>query len=363
MYTFLPEGRKRLWIAAVHAVIWVVYVGFMLAANKLSNPGITVIHAVLFMFPFCLVFYISLFWLNRYRKLGVLLSLVTFIGTFLALSLVAYIYMYRALPLANIQLYSNDQIREFVKYAVLGYIQYYAYAALYFIVHSFFRKERVLRKMQEDKYINELENARLKEQELKSQKEKLQAEYAFLRAQVNPHFLHNTLNTLYSQAQEYSETLASNISRLSNMMRYSFESIEYETDSVPVEKELRNLRRLIEMNNIRRNAVEIVDFSVDGEIQDQMVPPLSFITIVENAFKYGDLTNPDHPLVIRLILMPGYLRFYCRNKIMKKSLHDTSHNIGILNLKKRLQVLYNDKHTIIANSANGFYTIELTIKT
>src|SRR5690606_8010228 len=115
----------------------------------------------------------------------------------------------------------TNQIREFIKYAVLGYIQYYAYAVLYFAISNFIKKEREYRKVQEEKFYKERENARLKEQELNTQKEKLQAEYAFLRAQVNPHFLHNTLNTLYSQALEHSDILASNISKLSNMMRYS----------------------------------------------------------------------------------------------------------------------------------------------
>ena len=86
--------------------------------------------------------------------------------------------------------------------------------------------------MQEEKLLNELENSKLKQQELKSQKDKLLLEYAFLRSQVNPHFLHNTLNVLFSQALEHSEELADNISKLSRIMRYSLESVEYESDKV-----------------------------------------------------------------------------------------------------------------------------------
>ncbi len=363
MFTFLSEGNKKIWVITTHVLLWVAYIALMLAANKLSDPTITVAHAVLFMLPLCLVFYLSLFWLNRYKRMGVWKSLLSFIVTFLILGLITYMYMYRTLPSANIHLYTTDQIREFLKYAVLGYIQYYAYAVLYFAVSNFIKKERAFRKVQEEKLLKELENARLKEQEQKSQKEKLQTEYAFLRAQVNPHFLHNTLNTLYSQALEYSDSLASNISKLSNMMRYSFESIEYESDSVPIEKELKNLSRLIDMNQIRRSGENLVDFKIEGEIKNQMVPPLSFITIVENAFKYGDFTATGQPLFIRLFLKPRSIRFLCCNKIRSKANHSSSHQVGLQNLQKRLQALYKNNFHIIVSRRQGVYTTELIINT
>lgn len=361
MYSFLPGGNKKFWIVAIHTAVWIVYICFLFIANKLSDPSVKASHAILFMLPFCLVFYISVFWLKRYRKMGTFLSIASFIGTFIVLSLLAYAYMYKALPSANIQLYTSAEIREFFKYAVLGYIQYYSYALLYFVVNGLIKRERALRVLQEEKYKRELENARLKEQELQAQKEKLLIEHAFLRAQVNPHFLHNTLNTLYSHAQEYSETLASNISRLSNMMRYCFDNIIQEADLVPLEKELKNLRRLIEINEIRFEGQEAVDFQIEGEICDQMLPPLSLITIVENALKYGDFTNPAYPLVIRLQLWPKQFCFSCRNKIQSKNLSDTSHSVGITNLRKRLDFIYKDRHSIIFHSENGFYQTELTI--
>ncbi len=363
MRSLLPGENKKFWMAAVHAAVWVVYIGFLFVANKLSNPSINLGYAFLSMLPYLLAFYVSIFWLNRYKKMGVFLSILSFVGTFLVLGAIGYAYMYIALPSANIRLYETDQFRDFIKYAVLGYIQYYSYALLYFVIRGFFNKERALRELQEEKYVRELENAKLKEQELKAQKEKLQIEYAFLRAQVNPHFLQNTLNTLYSQAQEHSEALAANISNLSNMMRYSFENIDQETDLVPVEKELKNLSRLIEINRVRYEGNEAVDFKMEGEIEDQMLPPLSLITIVENAFKYGDLTDRKHPLMIRIRLQPDHIFFFCRNKIQPRELNDTSHNVGLANLKRRLEVLYEDKHSIVTHNTKGFYTIELTIKT
>lgn len=363
MYSFLPTGNKSFWVVALHAAVWVVYFGFLYTANKLANPSIKIGYSILFMIPYCLVFYVSVFWLKRYKRMGVALSILSFIGTFFILGAIAYAYMYKALPSANIQLYETDAFQEFLKYAVLGYIQYYSYALLFYVVTGSFKKERALRALQEEKYIHELENSKLRQNELSAQKEKLQIEYAFLRAQVNPHFLHNALNTLYSQAGEYSEKLASNISKLSNMMRYSFESIESESDLVNIEKEVRNLYRLIEINAVRFGSEELVDFQIEGEMENQLLPPLSLITIVENAFKYGDLTDANYPLVIRLYLQHNSIYFSCRNKRQEKADKDTSNNIGIANLTKRLDVLFEDKYTINSIVESEFYTFELTIKT
>lgn len=362
MFSFLPRGNIRFWIAAIHTAVWIIYFSFLFTANRLANPSVKMGYAILSMIPYCLVFYVSLFWLNKYRRIGPFFSILSFIGTFVALGALAYAYMYEALPSANIHLYEADEFREFLKYAVLGYIQYYSYALLYYVIDGLFKREQALSVMREEKYIRELENATLKQNELSAQKDKLQIEYAFLRAQVNPHFLYNALNTLYSQAQEYSEILASNIVKLSHMMRYSFENIEYESDLVSVEKEVKNLNRLIDINAVRFEGEDLVDFRVEGEMNNQLLPPLSLITIVENAFKYGDLTNPKHPLIIRLRLEPGSIFFYCKNKMQERIDVRNSHNIGISNLKKRLDVLFGNKYTLNSNPENEFYILELTIK-
>ncbi len=362
MLSFLPGENKRFWVVAIHAAAWIVYIGFLYVANRLSDPSIKLTNAILFMLPFCAVFYVSIYWLGRYRKIGASSSVVSFVGTFLVLAGLGYLYMYFMLPAANIQLYQSDEFRHFAKASVLGYIQYYSYALLYFVVNGSFKKEQALRKLQEEQFTKELENAKLKEQELKAQKEKLLIEYAFLRAQVNPHFLHNTLNTLFSQAQEYSEELAGNIAKLARMMRYSLESVEYESDIVPVEKELENLELLIEINNIRFEGEKTIDYSVEGTVENQTLPPLSLITVVENAFKYGDLSDPLHPLTIRVSLKPETIYFFCRNKKRKRPAHIISNNIGEANLKKRLEVAFHNRYNIQTADEDNFYTFELTIE-
>lgn len=363
MVTQMPGESKVSFQILVHTCAWVVYGSFIYIANYLANPHIKIINTILFLLPYCLTFYTSIFCLGLYKRIGVLWSIATFFIVFFVMATVGYCYIYLILPGFGIQLYSSDNFRSFLKAAVLGYVQYFSYAMLYFYAVQTFKNERQLRILQEEKLRHELENSILKQQELKAQQDKLLLEYAFLRSQVNPHFLHNTLNVLFSQAMEYSQDLADNISKLSRIMRYSMESVEYESDKVFVQKELDHLQLLIEINNIRFGNSKVIDYKIEGEAEDQMLPPLSIITVVENAFKYGDLKDPLHPLKIRVSLLPGQIYFYCRNKKRKNNIELSSHNIGITNLSKRLDVAFKGKYKMEAADEEAFYTLELTVNT
>ena len=354
------ENKKSVQILE-HASAWVLYGSFIYIANYLAKPDIKIISIVFFLLPYCITFYVSIYCLNLYKRMGIIWSIASFFIVFAVMAFAGYCYMFLLLPLGGIKLYGTNDFRDFLKAAVLGYVQYFSYAVLYFYVTQSFKKERELRRLQEEKLRNELENSRLKEQELKSEQDKLLLEYAFLRSQVNPHFLHNTLNVLFSQAMEYSQDLANNICKLARMMRYSMESVEHESDKVYVQKELDNLQLLIDIHNIRFADSKAIDYALAGEADGQMLPPLSMITVVENAFKYGDLSDPRHPLKLRITLRAGQVYLYCRNKKRKNNIKLSSNNIGITNLSKRLDVGFKDKYEMNAKDEDEFYTVELTI--
>jgi sensor histidine kinase YesM len=359
----LPAEEKRKPGAQFlyHIVAWVLYTGFIYGANYLANRNLQLYTTIFYLLPLCLTFYASVYCLKLYKEKGVLWSIASFFIVFFVMSGFGYLYLYWLLPQFGIRLFTSSHFEDFLKSAFLGYVQYFSYAMLYFYVTESFKKERALRKMEEEKLRNELENSILKQKELKSDKDKLLLEYAFLRSQVNPHFLHNTLNVLFSQAMEHSQELADNILKLARIMRYSLESVEFESDKVRVEKELDHLQLLMDIYNIRFGNSTEIDYSVEGEITDQMLPPLSIITVVENAFKYGELQDPLHPLLIRVVLKPLQVYFFCRNKKLKNNLELSSHNIGITNLRKRLDVAFADKYVLSATEDDDFYNFELTV--
>lgn len=360
---------KRGKAIAIHLSAWLVYGGFIYIANVLIKPNATVVNVLFYLVPFCLTFYLSIYFLGLYSKKGILWGIASFFLVFIVMSGIGYLYIYLILPLMGVIVYSSTEFGFFLQEAMLGYFKYFSLALLYFYVNLSFKKDKKLRDLLAEKHRlemqkaqNELENAELKQQELKAQQEKLQYEYAFLRAQINPHFLHNTLNMLFSEALNYSSDLADNILRLSSIMRYSLESLEYDSGKVMIEKELEHLQTLIDINNLRFDKTKNIIYEVSGTIEGQMVPPLAFITIVENAFKYGDLKDPEHPLRINVELKRNEVAFFCNNKKKVNAIQFSSFNIGISNLTKRLDAAFKDKYQMNAINEKEFYNFELKIK-
>jgi sensor histidine kinase YesM len=343
-----------------HVLGWALYVLFIFGANFIANRTLALLPTIFFLLPFCLTFYVAVYFLNLYKEKGVLWSIASFFLVFLVMAGFGYAYVFWLLPQLGMELYTSKAMEHYMKSAILGYVQYFSYALLYFYVRELFRKEQRLRKVEAEKLTNELENSRLKEQELQAQKDKLSMEFAFLRAQVNPHFLHNTLNVLFAQAMDYSQELADNIAKLSRIMRYSLESIEL--SGVPVEKELEHLNLLIDFHNLRFDDTKLIRYEINGKATGQRVPPLSLITVVENAFKYGDLKDAAHPLQIIVRLEKGLVYFFCRNKKRTNHLPFTSHSIGMNNLQKRLDVAFAEQYEMQVEEDDVFYQFALTFK-
>ncbi|MFT4019746.1 MAG: hypothetical protein QM668_22470, partial [Agriterribacter sp.] len=132
------------------------------------------------------------------------------------------------------------------------------------------------------------------------------------------------------------------------------------TGEVSLQQELRHLQILIDINTMRFGKLCFIDYNIEGQAEDQLIPPLVLITVVENAFKYGDIRDSNNPLTIKVGLRPGHMHFYCRNKKLKLK-PPSSHNIGIKNLRQRLDVLFNDRYHIETINEVEFYTFELTI--
>jgi sensor histidine kinase YesM len=330
-----------------HIFAWVAYALFFHFTNLLTKPENKLFFAFLYLIPFIATFYISLFCLNLYKEKGVVWSVASFFIVFFIMASLGYLYIYFILPEFEVVIYTTKAFKPFLQEALSGYFRFFTFALLFFY----------LGKAEENAY----KVHRLEQQEMMAQQEKLKTEYALLRSQVNPHFLHNTLNALFSQALPLSQNLADNILKLSSLMRYSMESMDGEGGCVLVQKELEHLKTLIEVHKLRFGDTGCIVFKVEGEIDQQLVPPLSFITIAENAFKYGDLSSPETPLMIIVKLANDKIVFTCRNKIKAKPLLFSSSNIGISNLSKRLDLTFPNRYQMSGKVINSIYHFELVI--
>jgi sensor histidine kinase YesM len=363
MITLANRKPFRLQPILLHASAWILYALFIFCANYIANHKLKYLQTLYFLLPLCMTFYLAVYFLQLFKQRRVAGSIASFFIVFAIMASVAYLYYYVLLPAYNVQLYRSTGFKDYIKAAVLGYVQYFSYALLYFYVREFIRKERRLRIAEREKLTKELENAELKRQELQAQSERQTMEYAFLRAQINPHFLHNSLNVLYSQAFDYSDELAENILKLSRIMRYSLEGVAYYADRVGVEEELNHLSLLLEFYQLRFNDSKYIRYKIEGEAEGQQVLPLTFITIVENAFKYGDLKDRTFPLQILVRLTDGKVEFNCTNKKRISDSTFTSHHIGLDNLKRRLDVNFPNNYLIDVKNEELFYRFSLTLNT
>jgi len=193
---------------------------------------------------------------------------------------------------------------------------------------------------------SEKANQKLKDEVVKS-------ELAFLKSQINPHFLYNTLNYVYSLAIPVSDKLANAVLRLSDLMRYTLN--ESPDGMVSLDKEIDYLESYIELFKMRFEPNFYVDFTTEGFLE-QKVAALVLIPFVENAFKHGVVNDEKQPVRIRLKVQNKRLSFEVSNKISHAQ-KDRSSGVGLVNVHRRLDLIYPDRHEIlISNNGNTYKT-------
>ena len=200
----------------------------------------------------------------------------------------------------------------------------------------------------------------LEEQNLQLQIEKSSANLNFLKAQINPHFLHNTLNFLYAKSLPYSAELSEGILTLSDIMRYALSESNARDGRAPLKDEIEHVWNVIKINQLRFSNTLNVEFTVNGQTEGLTIISFVLITIVENAFKHGDLKNQEAPIEINVQVKGNKLKFSCRNK-KKTGPKELSTGVGLDNIRKRLDIAYGDNYHLDIKDEPGFYTTELTI--
>ncbi len=193
-------------------------------------------------------------------------------------------------------------------------------------------------------------------------KEQLSTELGSLRAQLNPHFLFNSLNSIYSMALAQSEQTAQTVLRLSDLLRYTL--YELKEEHVPLTKEIEMMRSYLELQGLRTDASTEVKFEVDGDIDQQTIAPLLLFPLVENAYKHG----------VKGVSEDGYIHIYleARDGIdftisnSKGTVDEVeafkSGGIGLQNVRRRLELLYPDRHELVIDDSDTAFTVKLSLR-
>ncbi len=188
--------------------------------------------------------------------------------------------------------------------------------------------------------------------------QKLHAELSYLKAQINPHFLFNTLNNIYALSIIQNNQTPEAILKLSSIMRYVTEDANRAT--APLQKELDYLENYIRLQQLRRNDKLTVVFAVTGDTGDNIIAPLLLINFIENAFKYGISNHEPCVINIGISICASQLTLQVRNKIMIKRLEQSTFT-GTNNTIRRLQLQYAKKYQLTIDDKGGLYTVFLQL--
>jgi sensor histidine kinase YesM len=320
----------------------------LLSWRMITNQCVSTVFSALYYYFTLNVFY-KLF-ADRVKSIHFLKPILVALLSILAY----YAASYFLLDKDTVGLSGTDRVAKNHRIPLALMLFAYCFAATFYIGLSlllsyltYLRDERKQRKI-------------LEEQKMQLEVEKSSANFNFLKAQINPHFLHNTLNFLYSKSLPYSPELSEGILTLSDIMRYALSEGNAKDGKAPLKDEIEHLRNVIKINQLRFSNNLKVELDVEGVINGAQIIPFVLITLVENAFKHGDLKSEDHPIVIKIKVDGKHLYFYCRNK-KKTGPKELSTGIGLDNIKKRLDLAYGEKYHFLVKDDADFYTTELII--
>lgn len=197
---------------------------------------------------------------------------------------------------------------------------------------------------------------------IESQKQQLeiernQAQIQSLKTQINPHFIFNSLNNIYSLVYQKSDKALPALEGLSELLRYSTKDLE--KDFIPLERELGYIESLIELEKLRLKNPELISISKNIENPLLEISPMLLVPFVENAFKHGNFISKGFNLII--IEKDNVLKFHLENFINHHS-KDSNSGIGINNVRKRLQLLYPNKNQLMIKENQDTFIVDLEIQ-
>lgn len=192
------------------------------------------------------------------------------------------------------------------------------------------------------------------------EKKNLETELALLKAQINPHFLFNTLNNIDVLIEKDSDTASVYLKKLSDILRFML--YESPSEIIPLTQELEYIRKYIELQKIRTSNSNYVTFQAEGDTGHIMIAPMLFIPFIENAFKHSVNKKIDHAIDVKLVAGQKGIVFECNNAYDPAALQtQPKSGLGLELIKNRLKLLYNDNYNLKIDKSDNRFIVNLTI--
>jgi two-component system, LytTR family, sensor kinase len=196
------------------------------------------------------------------------------------------------------------------------------------------------------------------------QKEKVASELAFLKGQLNPHFFFNSINTLYGSIDQSNETARQVLIKIADMLRYQL--YECGAEKVKMEQELTYINNYVELQKMRQQHGLIVNINNDNHLGKELIPPLLLAPLVENAFKYvSHYTDKENWVDISVLKVQEGIHLKIENSFDVNAKEETvvsASGIGLSNIRKRLNLMYNNQHNLQIEKDQGVFRVNLILK-
>lgn len=335
-----------------HIIFWTCYFIYVYITDLITDPDVTIVKELIFFLSQNIFLFYGLYYILRKfsikTKTDLLISILRSAAILALFCGLRYFVRYWLLARYFDPAYATAlTMKVFWVKNILWIVNYFFFASAYYYFVSSVEKQKALMKSREEK--------------MAEQQAKIQIENAALKAQINPHFLYNTLDFLYAKALPHSQELSDGIIKLAEIMRYSIKPQD-EQGQARLEDEIEHLENVIDINRLRFNNSIYINFEVEGDPGEQRIIPLVLITLVENVLKHGRVNDPEYPATIRLVMdEAGNLEFSTANK-KRTGPKEFSTGIGLDNIRKRLQGAYGQNASFITHEEGDFYHTRLIIQ-
>jgi two-component system LytT family sensor kinase len=328
----------------LHLLIWSIYIIYEVfilgyASKQFKPPGIY----LLIYLTNISTFYLHTFLLKKVlsrkntplRIVHILLLIAAMLVTYIAASYVLLL-LFQKIGVIEFNM-ANFVPRDFILSCMYRSLYFIGFATGYVYIIKSFQDQKKVEALERQNLVTQIEKQALENDLVQSQNN-------YLRSQINPHFLFNTLNFIYNDARKKAPMAADAIMNLAEMMRYALKRPEA-SEMVPLSEEIEQIEHLINLHKLRTANTINLELEVTGDMFGLRFPPLILLTLVENIFKHGNVSHSTQQALIKIAYQNDNLNISTINMINdNKGKQTESHHVGIDNISKRLSNFYGNDY-------------------
>lgn len=326
----------------IHFIVWSIYIVYEVFITGLINNSFGQIGSYILFYSLNIaLFYIHANLYNKILNINVLKFIS--VPVFFLVEMAIYVLTAYLLQTIFVHLHIINRSepilldRDYIVRSVWRSLYVIGFSTGYVYILKSFEDRKKVEALERQSLVTQIEKQALENDLVNSQNN-------YLRSQINPHFLFNTLNFIYNDARKKAPMASDAIMNLAEMMRYALKRPEA-SEMVPLSEEVEQIEHLINLHRLRTGNTINLELEVTGDLFGVRFPPLILLTLIENIFKHGNVSHSTQPAQIKINYENSHLSIKTINMINDvKSKASDSHHVGVENIGKRLNNFYKDAY-------------------